>query len=1145
MLKYEVRLGKDNFKKDKLVWSEKYLSPDLSVITGVTSPEYHLEKFNTLAATNSIINSDGAVNVECKNVQRQGFIVLKEKEYETFTGETIDYSSVKTGQTINYRYLVNNDKYFYWGSIPNTMNSEGTGPLNGYHIDNLLNMVEDSNGYDIIETINVPCGKDTNPVKIDTLYWIEDGCVTIDGHQYIYDRNEGTNGILKFGENGNALDITAITKCKSVEFYPYESSNDYEEVTKFKLTKQPEVVKNFERITFSKYYYYIKYKEHYCQIKKKGDVNSFSFVCEIPKYVLSGGTEEENLQPIEFDVYFSSQDNDIDSYKASKEAGNIINSANYNKHYIKNLEELVNVIAFVYIKDDDAYFTVEHDILNSNAGSMIAVYLEDEHAPLKVGNKIKFIDNGNGNHESLIYDSSLYNGIDGDIYAIYNGNKYKVKANICDKVIINKNEYDIDYINGKVADKDCIVMINGERVPMKIKDASINGGKLERYGKIVTGDTHEQHKIATAVTYDIKPYSGITVNGKDYIIYDRKDLNGNVTHYAALDLSPQYVFVITEIVGSSMYLCKPEINDTDFTDDFDRYLSELICKDVVDNQSTYELFIQNKIFGETEITKDLAFKMTETPISSDDFYNVFDDISILVNNFYIHIPVSLIMDVANNAMQEDLTTRDFFEAEKKKAINPIVDMEKDIYVPKFIDNSDEIKKHNVDSKDRHKYVGSKTTFKPIYKVNINFHFRTRNLTSWKVNDGYNNIDYAADNDDNTNSNDNWFITDFYPYREILNTKRGESEKVPENRLCNFSWEERVNMLQETSDLMGLLYFTNDDIFYQRSKVAKSFARLSFYDSTDPQTQSLLATSCIFVDEHKLFKTFIDNSRKNNYEYGSFSEPEYEKDESGFTNPSPQYLKGTTSIHNNKKKDITELYKYNKISIYTEFLGGKKLNREKKISYSSVTEDSYNIILDESRRISSRLVVDNKHTTDTSSEGFYIYMFREYAENLHPKPIYMKVEFNHAGIGKVIPFLIPMHWSGNTTDSGKVGYNKMYPDHALRMSSTSANSITNLTDLQELKRGIPLTYTYAQTYIPLYAVYDFKNKEYGYVFDSRYVEADCNGVLNLNLFEMKVMNEEEKPTTEQLKDINLNRQQRAIINVNEDQFDKRHFKYRME
>ena len=158
---------------------------------------------------------------------------------------------------------------------------------------------------------------------------------------------------------------------------------------------------------------------------------------------------------------------------------------------------------------------------------------------------------------------------------------------------------------------------------------------------------------------------------------------------------------------------------------------------------------------------------------------------------------------------------------------------------------------------------------------------------------------------------------------------------------------------------------------------------------------------------------------------------------------------------------------------------------------------------------------------------------------------MKVEFNHAGIGKMIPFLIPMHWSGNTVDTSSVKYNKMYPDHALKLSGETINSITNLNDLQELKRGIPLTYTYAQTYIPLYAVYDFKNKEYGYVFDSRYVEADCNGVLNLNLFEMKVMNEEETPTEQQLKDIKLNRQQRAIINVNEKQFDRRYFKYRME
>ena len=171
-------------------------------------------------------------------------------------------------------------------------------------------------------------------------------------------------------------------------------------------------------------------------------------------------------------------------------------------------------------------------------------------------------------------------------------------------------------------------------------------------------------------------------------------------------------------------------------------------------------------------------------------------------------------------------------------------------------------------------------------------------------------------------------------------------------------------------------------------------------------------------------------------------------------------------------------------------------------------------------------------TDTSSEGFYAYIFREYAENLHPKPIYMKIEFNHAGIGKMIPFLIPMHWTGNTTNSGETGYNKMYPEHALKLSNDD--------DFRELLSGTPLSYTYAQSYIPLYAVYDFEKKEYGYVFDSRYVEQDSGGTLNLNLFEMKIANEKKTPTEKELNDIKRNLQERAIININENQFNKNAF-----
>jgi hypothetical protein len=177
-----------------------------------------------------------------------------------------------------------------------------------------------------------------------------------------------------------------------------------------------------------------------------------------------------------------------------------------------------------------------------------------------------------------------------------------------------------------------------------------------------------------------------------------------------------------------------------------------------------------------------------------------------------------------------------------------------------------------------------------------------------------------------------------------------------------------------------------------------------------------------------------------------------------------------------------------------------------VSYEEegVTHDFCISLKDDGKRLDSRLVIDNKYTTDTSSEGFYIYMFREYAQKLHPKPIYMKIEFNHAGIGKTIPFIVPMKWAKVT-------------------NSSDVNPVTayTLADLEELKKGVPLSWVYGQSYIPLYAVYDFKNKEYGYVFDDRYVKMNDDGSVTLNLFEIKIM-EDKNP----LSDYGT-----AVINVN--------------
>jgi hypothetical protein len=346
-----------------------------------------------------------------------------------------------------------------------------------------------------------------------------------------------------------------------------------------------------------------------------------------------------------------------------------------------------------------------------------------------------------------------------------------------------------------------------------------------------------------------------------------------------------------------------------------------------------------------------------------------------------------------------LVQEDFCEKEKEKAINPIVDLEKDVYTPKYLNGN---------------YDGKDTDFYPVYRINFNLHFRTRDLTSWKVNESYNDVSTSG-------KTDNWFITDYEPYKTIISstTMSGVREQ-----------------LMETSDLVGLLYFNNSDVFYQKSNIAKSFIRLSIYDSTDPQTQSLLATSTIFMNEHDLYKKFIDNSKKNVNQYYIIAE------------------------------NLEDCKEVNKINVMGE--------RETKKSNIKINETYLD--LDNNKRLSSRISVVNKYETDSSSEGFYLYIFREYSKKLRPKPIYMKVEFNHAGIGKTIPFVVPMKWSGETSSD------EVYPQRKLTLSANAVG--TTPSDLEELKKGVPLSWVYAQSYIPLYAVYDFKNKEYAYVFDNR-------------------------------------------------------------
>ena len=109
--------------------------------------------------------------------------------------------------------------------------------------------------------------------------------------------------------------------------------------------------------------------------------------------------------------------------------------------------------------------------------------------------------------------------------------------------------------------------------------------------------------------------------------------------------------------------------------------------------------------------------------------------------------------------------------------------------------------------------------------------------------------------------------------------------------------------------------------------------------------------------------------------------------------------------------------------------------------------------------------------------------------MRSKDIYMKVEFNHAGVGKTLSFTIPMKSDGS-----------------------APLSLANAGDVQMLKEGIPLSDIYQQSYIHFQGVYDSLKQKYVYYFAPEYSSCykKITGTdaykMQFNLFEVKYKNE---------------------------------------
>lgn len=171
-----------------------------------------------------------------------------------------------------------------------------------------------------------------------------------------------------------------------------------------------------------------------------------------------------------------------------------------------------------------------------------------------------------------------------------------------------------------------------------------------------------------------------------------------------------------------------------------------------------------------------------------------DNVSIYkeIGNIKINIPFE--EHIETNMFQYERYNGTYIESIKSENINPIVDMEKQIFIPQ-INN------------------------KNVKKIVFNLHFRKR---------GTQTVIEDIDN--------GW----------------------KENIIQNEWWNTNIN----DSDLLGYLGFTDNDVYYQKNKLKKSFIRLSFYDSKDRLKQNLLYYSTIFIDSGIQYGKYCKNIAEN-------------------------------------------------------------------------------------------------------------------------------------------------------------------------------------------------------------------------------------------------------------------------------------------
>lgn len=436
--------------------------------------------------------------------------------------------------------------------------------------------------------------------------------------------------------------------------------------------------------------------------------------------------------------------------------------------------------------------------------------------------------------------------------------------------------------------------------------------ELTKYDCLTNSDFDEtcgkEYDRVETKHYEFSPFCA---SPTEFILDDFNEIELSEAEYIETEFNPYYYYTI--VMGLPSQQSQPEVEPERGAVQPENPLVPIELDDYGNPIKHCHLY--GDLWFDSFIDTPQVKYVNDAPSNSDVIFDM---------NYY-----SLPIGVYSDSNETNLGNEDYFSEQFAKNVE-------DSLIPDFVDM------------ERVKYVpyGRIYTGAPLTSITIYPHFRKRELVDLE-----NNTNSFA-----TSGNlyyDGWYINADDSYDIYWN-----GCDVDENDVLG-SISDFVNDSGKTSDLIGFLNFNDNDIFYKKRKVSKSFFRFSFYSSSAITEQKLLYYSTVFLDSGELFSKFLKQS--------------------SFIQSSAEY----DVIINDINFDSSE---------------HKVKNENVKVVFCENT--------DVDCRVDSTIKLTNEYDRERSSEGFNLYLFADDApEGNEEKTIYMKVEFNHAGNGKTIPMIV--------------------------------------------------------------------------------------------------------------------------------------------